>query len=69
VVCLEGRDRTTMSGPEWRRLVGYLPAEPGWWADTVREHFSDWKAALAVLRELGFSGGAKGLADCATFDR
>ncbi len=28
-VYLEGRDRTTMSGPEWRRLVGYLPAEPG----------------------------------------
>jgi putative ABC transport system ATP-binding protein len=59
VVCLEGRDRTTMSGPEWRRLVGYLPAEPGWWADTVGEHFSDWKAALAVLRELGFSDDAK----------
>ena len=49
-----------MSGPEWRRLVGYLPAEPGWWADTVGEHFSDWKAAaLAVLRELGFSDDAK----------
>jgi putative ABC transport system ATP-binding protein len=59
VVCLEGRDRTTMSGPEWRRLVGYLPAEPGYWADTVGEHFSDWKAALAVLRELGISDDAK----------
>jgi ABC-type dipeptide/oligopeptide/nickel transport system ATPase component len=36
-----------------------LPAEPGWWADTVGEHFSDWKAALAVLGELGFSDDAK----------
>jgi len=53
-VRLDGRDRATMSGPEWRRLVGYLPAEPGWWADTVGEHFTDWTAALAVARELGF---------------
>jgi phosphate-transporting ATPase len=58
LVCLDGRDRTTMSGPEWRRLVGYLPAEPGWWADTVGEHFNDWTAALPVARELGFPEGA-----------
>jgi UDP-glucose/iron transport system ATP-binding protein len=50
----DGRDRATMSGPEWRRLVGYLPAEPGWWADSVGEHFTDWTASLAVARELGF---------------
>lgn len=56
---LDGRDRTTMSGPEWRRLVGYLPAEPGWWADTVGKHFSDWATALAVVRQLGFSDDAK----------
>src|ERR1700751_4416020 len=30
LVCLDGCDRAAMSGPEWRRLVGYLPAEPGW---------------------------------------
>lgn len=59
LVCLDGRDRATMSGPEWRRLVGYLPAEPGWWADTVREHFTDWTAALAVAREFGFGDDAK----------
>ena len=54
LVCLSGRDRITMSGPEWRRLVGYVPAEPGWWGDTVGEHFADWTAALTVARELGF---------------
>jgi len=59
-VYLDGRDRTATSGPEWRRLVGYLPAEPGWWADTVGEHFTDWAAALAVARELGFVDEAKG---------
>jgi phosphate-transporting ATPase len=60
LVCLEGRNRSTITGPEWRRLVGYMPAEPGWWADTVGEHFSEWTAALALIRDLGFSEEAKG---------
>jgi len=59
IVCLDGRDRTAMSGPEWRRLVGYLPAEPGWWADTVGEHFTDWRAAAWIARDLGFPEDAK----------
>ena len=29
LVCLDGRDRSTSAAPEWRRLVGYVPAEPG----------------------------------------
>jgi putative ABC transport system ATP-binding protein len=56
---LDGRDRSTITGPEWRRLVGYVPADPGWWADTVGEHFSDWTAALALVRDLGFPDEAK----------
>ena len=52
-VTLDGRDRATMGGPEWRRLVGYVPAEPGWWADTVGEHFGEWAAAAPLLGELG----------------
>lgn len=59
VVCLEGRDRTTMSGPEWRRQVGYLPAEPGWWADTVGEHFASWPEAARIAADLGFPAGAE----------
>jgi ABC-type multidrug transport system fused ATPase/permease subunit len=55
LVTLDGRDRSTIAGPEWRRLVGYVPAEPGWWADTVGEHFGEWTAALAFVRDLGFS--------------
>jgi putative ABC transport system ATP-binding protein len=59
VVSLDGRDRATITGPEWRRLVGYLPAEPGWWADTVGEHFADWAAAMPVLGKLGMREDAK----------
>jgi putative ABC transport system ATP-binding protein len=59
LVSLEGRDRSTIPAPEWRRLVGYVPAEPGWWGETVGEHFGDWTAAAGVLTNLGFPEGAK----------
>jgi putative ABC transport system ATP-binding protein len=54
LVTFDGRDRSTIAGHEWRRLVGYVPAEPGWWADTVGEHFGDWTAALPFVEDLGF---------------
>lgn len=38
-VFVGGDERNSMSGPEWRRRVRYSAAEPGWWADTPREHF------------------------------
>jgi putative ABC transport system ATP-binding protein len=53
-VTLEGRNRSTIAGPEWRRLVGYVPAEPGWWAETVGEHFADRAAAAVFLNKLSF---------------
>jgi ABC-type sulfate/molybdate transport systems ATPase subunit len=28
-----------LSGPEWRRRVGFLPAESHWWHTLVRDHF------------------------------
>lgn len=57
-VCLEGRDRGSMLAPEWRRLVGYLPAETGWWADTVAAHFVDWPACEGVAVRLGIDPAA-----------
>jgi len=30
---------TDISGPQWRKKVGMLPAESQWWCDTVGEHF------------------------------
>jgi ABC-type multidrug transport system ATPase subunit len=53
-VNLEGRDRSTIPGPEWRRLVGYVPAEPGWWAETVGEHSASGPRPRLFLKTSGF---------------
>ena len=57
-VSLDGRDRAAVPAPDWRRLVGYLPAEPGWWAETVGQHFADWPAASSLAGDLGLSDAA-----------
>ena len=38
---------------------GYVPAEPGWWAETVGEHFADRAAAAGFLKDLGFPDQTK----------
>ncbi len=52
-VALDGRSREAMPAPEWRRMVAYLPAEAGWWAETVATHFADWPAAEPLVLDLG----------------
>jgi len=52
-VSLDGQSREEMPAPRWRRLVTYVPAEPGWWAETVGGHFADWGAAEALVAALG----------------
>lgn len=52
-VALDGRSREAMAAPEWRRMVAYLPAEAGWWAETVAAHFADWPAAEPLVLDLG----------------
>ncbi len=47
-VSLDGQSRTVMSAPQWRRFVGLVPAESGWWAERVGDHFG----AQAGLKEL-----------------
>jgi ABC-type iron transport system FetAB ATPase subunit len=49
VVTLDGRDRNTWSGPEWRRRVIYQAAEPAWWGATVAEHFPAEASRLLPL--------------------
>lgn len=56
-VSLDGVDRETIPAPRWRRNVCYMPAEPGWWADTAADHFEDRPAACALLSELGLPAG------------
>ncbi len=50
--------RAEMSGPVWRRKVAYLPAESGWWADTVAAHFEH--PEQADLTSLGLPPEAMG---------
>jgi len=38
-VAFGGRRREEFRPETWRRTVAYLPAESGWWADLVGEHF------------------------------
>ena len=38
-VWLNGRERTSMPAPAWRKQAIYVSAESGWWADAVIEHF------------------------------
>lgn len=57
-VSLDGVSRDATSGPAWRRLVGYLPAEPGWWDDRVGGHFADWRQALPLVERLGLPADA-----------
>lgn len=37
-------DADAATAPQWRRLVGLLPAESGWWLDRVGDHFADFAA-------------------------
>ena len=43
----------SVTGPAWRRLVGMLPAESGWWRDLAGEHFAGFdlieESTLAML--------------------
>ena len=67
-VALDGRQRSAIPAPDWRRQVLYLPAQSGWWADTVGEHFSDWPATVPLLTELALPDGAGAwpIARCST---
>ncbi|MBC8158803.1 MAG: ATP-binding cassette domain-containing protein, partial [Alphaproteobacteria bacterium] len=49
-VVLDGMMRESIPAPQWRSRVGYLPAESGWWAERVGDHFLD--AANATVQSL-----------------
>ncbi len=51
-VTLEGVSRESLSGPEWRRQVVYVPSESGWWDDYTQAHFPNWTAAIPLLKRL-----------------
>ncbi len=56
---LDSVDSGSVPAPEWRRRVGLLPADPLWWHDSIRPHFSGGgEPALPHLRRLGFADDA-----------
>ena len=61
-VKLDGTLREAVPAPRWRGQVTYVAAEPGWWADTVREHFTPWDQAMPLVERLGLPP------DCGTWN-
>jgi ABC-type multidrug transport system ATPase subunit len=54
MVGVQARDDIPAS--EWRKLVALVPAESGWWADRVRDHFPAKFDATELIRKLGLAG-------------
>jgi phosphate-transporting ATPase len=61
-VKLDGMLREAVPAPRWRSQVTYVAAEPGWWCDTVREHFTQWDQAMPLVERLGLPP------DCGTWN-
>lgn len=55
---LEDRARSATPGPEWRKQVVYLSAEPAWWTDTVAEHMPDLQVAASILPAMNLPADA-----------
>ena len=53
ILKLDGVLRESMPAPLWRKKVTYVAAEPGWWAETVEEHFPAWDEAIPLIKKLG----------------
>ena len=48
--------RNDMAASDWRKLVALVPAESGWWADRVRDHFPAKFEATERIGKVGLSG-------------
>lgn len=50
--------RSSVPAPVWRRRVGLLPAESGWWSDRIGAHFAPAtgrdSSPVALLARVGF---------------
>ena len=42
---IDSLQRSATSTPEWRKAVGYLPADSHWWDDHVGDHFTNGNEA------------------------
>lgn len=55
LVSVNGIDRNAISAPHWRRLVTYVAAEPGWWAQTVAKHMADSVTAISYMEHMNLA--------------
>ena len=65
LVFLDGAERDEVPAPQWRQLVRYVAAEPGWWSDTPRGGFAaDVADTERFRRQLAHVGLEPGDLDC-----
>jgi UDP-glucose/iron transport system ATP-binding protein len=60
---LDGNACSSVSPPDWRKMVAMLPAESFWWYDTVGSHFDPETGSSEfedLLGKLGFSQDVMG---------
>ncbi|NJO67846.1 MAG: ATP-binding cassette domain-containing protein [Rhodospirillales bacterium] len=57
-VVLNGRPRHAIPAPDWRRQVGYIAAESGWWGESVGSHLADGDRIAPLLTELSLPADA-----------
>lgn len=57
---LGGINADSIPAPHWRKMIGLLPAESGWWFDLVGDHFQDFSGIdETMLADLGFDRSVK----------
>lgn len=56
---LAGGACSGMPAPAWRRQVGYVPADAGWWAETVAPHFPPDFDFAVLLPAVGIEAAAR----------
>jgi len=55
-IFLKGVEQGQLTGPGWRKKVGYLPAESHWWLGRAGDHFSEKDESFAKdLQRLSLS--------------
>ena len=57
-VLWNGARRSHTPAPRWRRMIGYVPAETGWWADRVAAHFPVPAEAAPLVEATGLPAQA-----------
>src|SRR5262249_39320615 len=55
-VSVGDRFRSEMPASTWRKLVALVPAESGWWADRVGDHFPSKCDPTTLIEALGLAG-------------